>query len=181
MIKLKRNFYLGDVVYTAKKLLGKKLVRIVDDKKIIGRIVEVEAYSGHNDLASHSSNGITKRNEVMFYEGGHLYVYFIYGVHYCINIVTGKKGEGHAILIRAIEPLQGIDLMINNRYKKSKIKNYKIENLCKGPGNVAKAFGINSKFNGENLLSDRIFLVNGRKKKNEKISASQRIDRKSVV
>ena len=114
--KLPREFYSRNLLTVAKELPGKILVKNEGGKLYSGKIVEVEAYDGAIDQAAHTYKGKTKRNAVMFGEGGYFYVYFTYGAHYCCNIVTGKEGEGTAILIRALEPIDGIDLMMFNRF-----------------------------------------------------------------
>ncbi|HEY6438269.1 MAG TPA: DNA-3-methyladenine glycosylase, partial [Ignavibacteriaceae bacterium] len=107
--KLKKSFYRGELLDVARSLLGKTLVK-VDGKNILsGKIVEVEAYHGDFDEAAHSYRGKTERTEIMFEAGGYLYVYFTYGAHHCCNVVTGKKGQGTAVLIRAVEPITGIE------------------------------------------------------------------------
>ena len=114
--KLSKSFYRRNVLDVAQDLLGRILVK-VDKKEILsGKIVEVEAYDGDIDQAAHSFKGITKRNEIMFEAGGLLYVYFTYGNHFCCNVVTGAKGKGNAVLIRAVEPVLGINKMIKNRF-----------------------------------------------------------------
>ncbi len=109
MKKLPRSFYLRSTITIARELLGKRLVRVLNGKMLVGRIVETEAYRGKLDPASHAFRGRTQRNAVMFREGGHLYVYFTYGMHFCANVVTGKEGTGEAVLIHAIEPLEGTE------------------------------------------------------------------------
>lgn len=115
-----------------------------------GRIVEVEAYT-EDDPASHSFRGRTPRNAPMFCEGGHLYVYRSYGVHWCLNLVTGKEGDGQALLVRALEPTAGLNLM---RRRRGKLPNHR---LCAGPGNVCCALGVDGSFSGERI-GDRVQL-----------------------
>ena len=121
--KLNKDFYRRHALAVAPELLGKLLVRKSEDKLLSGMIVETEAYDGANDAASHSFGGRTKRNSVMFEEGGLLYVYFTYGMYYCCNIVTGKKDSGQAVLIRALEPVDGIGEMNLNRFSKYDMHN----------------------------------------------------------
>lgn len=173
--KLKRNFYKKDLLVVAKELLGKVLVKNNNGKFISGRIVEVEAYDGDIDRAAHSYGGKTKRNEVMFNEGGLLYVYLSYGVHYCSNVVTGVAGKGTAVLIRAVEPVIGVEEMMKNRFGNTKLNEKKKINLTNGPGKICQAFGINKSHSGTDLTSDKIFLVNYRLRKNEKVGVSRRI------
>jgi DNA-3-methyladenine glycosylase len=120
MRKLPRDFYTRDVLRVARELPGKVFVKKRVDTILAGKIVEVEAYSGAADEAAHSFGGVTARNQVMFREGGILYVYFTYGMHYCCNVVTGREGEGNAVLLRAMEPLEGIETMMRNRFGESK-------------------------------------------------------------
>ncbi|MED7819006.1 MULTISPECIES: DNA-3-methyladenine glycosylase [unclassified Francisella] len=134
-----------DTINTAKKLLGHFLVRKQNDTYIIGKIVETEAYL-NNDLASHSYPKKTQRNAMMFEKPGVSYVYFTYGMHYCMNVVTSEVGIGEAVLIRALEPIQGIDQMQINRSKT------KLKDLCSGPAKLTQALNINLKDNGLNLL-----------------------------
>lgn len=105
---LTREFYDRDTVEVAKDLLGCLLVREVDGQRLVARIVETEAYVGPHDRASHSSRGITERTKVMYGPPGHAYVYFIYGMHFCLNAVTEREGHGSAVLLRALEPVEGI-------------------------------------------------------------------------
>ena len=123
MKKLPRSFYTRPTLLIAKDLLGKILVRKIGKTILSGKIVEVEAYRGANDPASHAYRGKTKRNEVMFGEGGYLYVYFTYGMHFCANVVTGTKDAGEAVLIRAIEPIEGIETMRRNRNRTKQLRN----------------------------------------------------------
>jgi len=173
--KLKKSFYRGELLDVARNLLGKTLVKI-DGKNILsGKIVEVEAYHGDFDEAAHSYRGITKRTEIMFEIGGYLYVYFTYGAHHCCNVVTGKKGQGTAVLIRAIEPLSGIEAMIKNRFGR-KLKNDKEKfNLTSGPGKTCLAFGINRSHSGIDLTGDKIFILDTENINNKDIGVSKRI------
>ena len=150
--KLSRDFYLQDTVQTAKALLGKVLVHKTAEGVLSGRIVETEAYL-RDDPACHACRGMTRRNEVMFGDPGHAYVYFTYGFHYCLNFVTQPNGIAEAVLIRALEPLEGIEIMKRNRRKES------LHDLCSGPGKIAQALGINKALNGEDLLSDRLYVL----------------------
>lgn len=179
--KLDKDFYLADVLTVAKKLLGKTFVRIINDKVLTGKIVEVEAYSGSEDKASHSYNGKTNRNEVMFNRGGLLYVYFTYGMHFCSNVVAGKPGNGCAVLLRGIEPVEGIDEMALNRYGKKNITQKEIINLTNGPAKLTKAFGIKRKDNGTDLTGNDIFILGAENIPNKKISISKRIGIKKSV
>jgi len=173
--KLKRSFYKNDVLTVARNLLGKILVHKFSGKLLIAKIVEVEAYDGSVDEAAHTFTGRTKRNEVMFNEGGYLYVYLSYGVHYCCNVVTGKKDEGTAVLIRAVQPLEGINIMMKNRYGRIVTSNKEIYNLTSGPGKVCKAMSIDISNSGLDLLGGEIYLLNQRKIKDEMIGKSKRI------
>ena len=173
--KLNKKFYIRDVISVAKETLGKTFVRIENCKKLSGKIVEVEAYHGETDKSAHSYGGITGRNNIMFENGGLLYVYLIYGIYHCCNIVTGKQGEGDAILIRGIEPLSGIEKMALNRYGKKDISNSEKINLSNGPGKICQAFNINKNQNGINLTGNEIYLLNNKRVKEENIISTKRI------
>ncbi|MGB5892626.1 MAG: DNA-3-methyladenine glycosylase [Ignavibacteriaceae bacterium] len=173
--KLNKNFYKRDLLTVAKELLGKLLVKKDGNKILTGRVVEVEAYNGETDAAAHSFTGKTKGNEVMFKEGGLLYVYFTYGVHHCCNIVTGIEGKGTAVLIRAVEPAEGAETMIQNRFKRELLNDKEIFNLTSGPGKVCSAFGIIKSHSGIDLTGDKIYLVKSKLKKHEQIGVSKRI------
>ena len=155
MQKLPLSFYLrSDVVKIAKELLGKVLVTNWDGEYTSGRIVETEAYAGGLDRASHAYRGKTPRTEVMFEDGGTAYVYLCYGIHQMFNIVTNKAGTPHAILIRAVEPLEGVELMLQRTGKK------KLDHtLTRGPGNVGKAFGFHTSQCGVPMTSDELYIA----------------------
>ncbi len=164
MKKLPRSFYSRSAPHVAKDLLGKILVRRIGQTTLSGKIVEVEAYLGKKDPASHAYRSKTRRNEVMFGEGGHLYVYFTYGMHFCANVVTGKKDVAEAVLIRAIEPLDGIELMKRNR-EFTDVRHLQgvrhFHTLTNGPAKLCKALGIKKEDNGTDLRGDKIFLIEG--------------------
>jgi DNA-3-methyladenine glycosylase len=150
MVKLPRSFYEQPTVDVAKQLLGKYLVRNHPQGVTVGRIVETEAYIGPHDLACHASHGRTPRTEVMFGPAGHAYVYFVYGVHYMLNLVTEAFNHPAAVLIRALEPIYGIELMQTRR------KTEKRRNLCSGPGKLCQAFAIDRSLNAADLCGDII-------------------------
>lgn len=172
MKKLPLSFYLrDDVVQIARELLGKVLVTAWNGEKTSGRIVETEAYGGEFDRASHASKGRTDRTEVMFGEGGKAYVYLCYGIHQMFNIVTSRAGEAHAILIRAVEPLEGVDLMLERTGKKKADTT-----ITSGPGRVGKAFGFHTSQCGLLLVSDELYIGDdGYEVPDEKIHTSPRI------
>ena len=179
--KLPRKFYTRDVLTVAKELLGKILVKKENGLTISGIIVEVEAYDGEIDEAAHTYIGKTKRNEIMFGEGGFFYVYFTYGAHFCCNVVTGIEGKGTAVLIRAVEPLQGEKIMIKNRFGGKIISEKEKFNLTNGPGKVCQAFSITKEHYGIDLTGNDIFLLNNKKLKEGEIGISQRIGIKKSV
>jgi len=170
------SFFRRKPEIVAKELLGKIIVRKENELTLAAKIVETEAYLADGDLSCHSSVGKTQRNAPMFEAGGILYVYKIYGVHHCINFVTEKEGVGSAVLIRAAEPILGIVEMLNNRkMKKGEGRKLLIGDLCKGPGNLAKAFGFTGKDNFRLLNSPMLFVQNSDNSEKLKISISKRI------
>ncbi|MGZ3944058.1 MAG: DNA-3-methyladenine glycosylase [Mucilaginibacter sp.] len=154
-MKLPQSYYLDhDVLSISKDLLGKYLFTCIDGELTGGFIVETEAYNGAVDKASHAyGNRLTKRTEVMFREGGIAYVYLVYGIHEMLNVVTSTEGHAQAILIRAIEPTEGVDTMLLRR-SMDKVK----PNVTAGPGSVAKALGVDRKLNGISLQSDELWI-----------------------
>ena len=167
-LKLTRSFYQQSTVDVAKQLLGKYLVRRHPDGDCIGRIVETEAYIGPQDLACHAAKGRTKRTEVMFGAAGHAYVYFIYGMYSMLNLVTEAKDYPAAVLIRAVEPLQGIELMKQRR------QNGTLRNLASGPGKLCQAFDIDRTLDGADLCG-KIIYVEDRDEPVPKFQATARI------
>ncbi|MFI5136264.1 MAG: DNA-3-methyladenine glycosylase [Sphingobacteriales bacterium] len=154
-MKLAATYYLGsDVVDLSKNLLGKYLFTCIDGVTTGGYIVETEAYNGVVDRASHAyGNRQTPRTQTMFMQGGVAYVYLCYGIHEMFNIVTSVEGRPHAILIRAINPTEGLDVMLFRRNMLS-VKS----NITSGPGSVAKALGITRSINAVSLQSDTIWI-----------------------
>jgi DNA-3-methyladenine glycosylase len=171
--KLDYSFYRRtDPVQIAKELLGKILITRFDRVVTSGRIVETEAYRGVVDRASHAYGGRkTARTEVMYRPGGAAYVYLCYGIHHMFNVVTSQVGIPHAILIRAIQPIEGIDRMMLRTGKK------KLDfSLTRGPGNVAKALGLSTLHTGTSLLGKDIFIGDdGYRVKKEEWGATRRI------
>ena len=156
--KLPREFYTRpNVLHVARDLLGKLLVVPTrNGKRISGRIVEVEAYRGPEDRAAHSYGGRrTKRTEPMYGIGGTAYVFFVYGMYNQFNVVTNVAGTPHAVLIRAVEPIEGIELMRKRRGSQPD------DNLTNGPGKLSIALGIDRRLDGSDLLGDRVWIEEG--------------------
>ena len=145
MRKLPRAFYDRDTIVVAKELLGKYLVHRSNHVKRVGKIVEVEAYLGPHDLAAHSAKGRTERTKIMFGPPGHAYVYLIYGMHHCMNVVTERAGHASAVLLRAIEPVDNV------------------EGRTCGPGLLCHAMKIDRRLNAHDLLSDNLFITSPEK------------------
>ena len=131
----------------ARRLLGCLLIHRTPDGVAGGMIVETEAYIGAIDKASHAYRNRSERTEIMYHDGGYAYVYFIYGMHYCFNVVTGPEGEGNAVLIRALEPVVGLELMQKRRNTKT------VQNLCSGPGKLCQALAITKNEYGLDLCA----------------------------
>ncbi len=146
MTDFSRSFFTRDSRELARDLLGRYLATEFDGLRTVGRITEVEAYR-QDEPASHCYRGETERNRAMFLTGGHVYVYFIYGMHYCMNIVAGEKGYGEAVLLRGLEPVEGIDVMRRRRGPKVRDRD-----LANGPGKLTQALGIRPEHNALDLL-----------------------------
>ena len=160
-MKLERKFYDRPTLEVSKDLLGKKLVHYVKGEKLSARIVEVEAYIGAIDKAAHIyNNKITERTKVMFGPPGYAYVYLIYGMYHCMNIVTEKDGVAAAVLIRAVEPVNGIETMANYRYSKpiEDLTKKQIHNLTSGPGKLCVAMNISKINNGADLCGEEMWI-----------------------
>ncbi|WZL74200.1 DNA-3-methyladenine glycosylase [Clostridiaceae bacterium 35-E11] len=179
MKKLQRTFYEEDTLKVASNLLGKILVHRYKGIEVKGKIVEVEAYIGAIDKAAHSyNNRKTERTKVMFGPPGYAYIYLIYGMYHCMNVVTGKEGEGAAVLIRAVEPVEGIEQMAMQRYGKKleTLKKKERIHLTNGPGKLCKAFGITKENYGDDLLGNRLFICAPVFEESFEIERSRRIN-----
>lgn len=153
--RLPRAFYMQDTVTVARSLLGCVLWRRIDRHVLAARIVETEAYLGANDAASHARRGLrSARNESMYLDGGHAYVYFTYGMHWCVNVVTQEADIAEAVLLRAAEPLRGIDEMRERRPKAK--REY---DLMNGPGKLCAALAIDKSLDGESLRGTRLYIT----------------------
>jgi DNA-3-methyladenine glycosylase len=170
MKALPRRFYTRNTLTVAEELLGKHLVRYTLGAEIVGRIVEVEAYGGSDDPGSHAYCGRTPRNQLMFRKGGFAYVYFVYGKHYCFNVVTEKHDVPGAVLIRALEPVKGIETMKKNR------RTSDVLNLTNGPAKLTEAMNITGKQNGLDLTkSKELFICKLEEKERFEVVSTKRI------
>jgi DNA-3-methyladenine glycosylase len=170
MEPLPREFYSRDTRVVARDLLGKYLIRHLNDENIVAKIVEVEAYRGSDDPASHAYKGQTPRNQLMFGKAGFSYVYFTYGKHYCLNVTTEKEGIPGAVLIRAIEIMDGLELARRNRKANSLV------NLSNGPGKLTEALNITKIHNGLDLTErNELFIRHSEIDRSHEITVSRRI------
>ena len=170
MNKLSREFYLGDTVDIAQRLIGCTLVSVTEAGITSGRIVETEAYLGTEDTAAHASKGDPNgRTKILFGEGGYAYVYLIYGMYNCLNFATGPAGKPECVLIRALEPVDGLDIMAKRR------KTDKPVALCSGPGKLCMALGITRADYGADLCGGRLYVLE-REGKEPEIAATPRIN-----
>jgi len=170
MIRLDLSFYHQPTLQMARGLLGKQLVRVLNGQRLSGLIVETEAYIGEADKACHASRGRTPRTEVMYGPPGRAYVYFIYGMHHCFNVVTEEEGFPAAVLIRALEPWEGLEWMRRHRPSCSD------DQLTNGPGKLCAALAIDRTLNGVDLCASRVFFIErGRIVADEDIATSLRI------
>jgi DNA-3-methyladenine glycosylase len=169
MILINQNFYNRPTLEVARDLLGKKLVRRMDGAELSGIIVETEAYCGSGDSACHAHRGQTERNAVMFGPPGCAYVYFTYGMHYMLNLVTEEEGNPCAVLIRSIEPLSGLEEMQARRKRHGK-------DLTNGPAKLCQALGIDKSFNGCDVTrGDRLWVENHQHESPFKVLSTPRI------
>ena len=172
--RLNRAFFKRHPKEVAPELLGKYLIRKINHQKIVGKIVETEAYGGKEDKGCHVGRfGYTKRTAILFGEVGYAYVYSVYINTYCLNIVAHKDGEAGAVLIRALEPIYGIDIILKNLNK----TNYDITRLLNGPGKLCKALKITKAMNGKDMIEgNEIYITFGENIKEEDIIATPRIN-----
>ena len=164
MEKLSREFYRRDALTLAKELLGKVLVNETGGERLATKIVETEAYMGPDDKAAHFYGGKrTPRTDVIYGDGGFAYIYLIYGMYHCFNIVTGVKNEPQAVLIRAVEPLEGFDSMAQNRFKLpyKELLQKQVLGLTNGPGKLCLALDLDKSLNKQDLCSDRLYVEDG--------------------
>jgi len=168
--RLGRAFYARDTLKVARELLGKRLVRVMGGERLSGLILETEAYIGEEDRACHASRGRTPRTEVMYGLPGHAYIYFIYGMYHCLNVVTDRVGFPAAVLIRGLQPQEGVEYMRRNRGFPPEGE------LTNGPGKLCQALAIDRSLNGLDLCqSDLLFLEEGREVDPGEIEVTPRI------
>ena len=170
MRALPRSFYARNTVFVAKEMLGKTLVRQSPQGRIAAKIVEVEAYRGNDDPASHAYRRKTPRNQLMFGKAGFTYIYFIYGNHYCLNVATEREGIPGAVLIRAVEVIEGLELARKNR------KTNSLANLSNGPGKLTQALNITQRQNGLDLTQKKeLFIYKPKTRENFEIVTTKRV------
>ncbi len=170
-MKLTRDFYERNTLEVARELLDKYLVHTDCEGTTIGKIIEVEAYIGPGDAAAHTYKGLrSQRTEVAFGPGGYAYVYLIYGMHHCFNIVTNSTGKPEAVLVRALEPVDGLELMRRRR------KTDDVKKLCSGPGKLCSAMNIPKVHNAADLCGDELYLLDNCAVPESNISATPRIN-----
>ncbi len=175
MKPLPQAFFRRPVLRVAPELLGCMLVRRSGDATVAGRIVEVEAYR-QDDPASHTYAGLTPRNEVMFGPGGVLYVYFTYGMHFCANVVTGRRGHGEALLLRAVEPVLGLEVMSERRYGAAAPATMRhLRDLTRGPARLCQAFQLDKSDNGADLRGPHVFITRAWTREVLRVARSPRI------
>ena len=172
---LPRSFYARPTLAVARDLLGCVLVRRVRGRIVSGYITETEAYIGHDDPASHAARGMTPRNAIMFDDPGFAYVYFVYGMYWCLNAVTEGRGIPAAVLIRGVWPKDGAASMARRRFGTTQLTAQQKKNIANGPGKLCSAFGIDRAANGADLCGHNLFIVRGVDVKDAQVQTSGRI------
>ncbi|MCC3867850.1 DNA-3-methyladenine glycosylase [Terrisporobacter mayombei] len=156
-----KKFYNTDGITLARNLLNKFLIREYDDKKIVTKIVETEAYMGAIDKAAHAyKNKKSTRTDPLYLSGGHIYVYLIYGMYNCLNLSANKENIPECVLIRAVEPISDLDEISYNRFSKSydELTNYQKKNLTNGPGKLCKGLNVDRSLSGENIFGSKLYI-----------------------
>ena len=174
-----KKFFQQDGINLAKSILGKYLIRKYDEKIIVSKIVETESYMGVEDKAAHVyGDKKTERTKPLYLDGGHIYVYLIYGMYYCFNISSNKENIPECVLIRAIEPIEGIDEISYNRYKKdyNDLSSYQKRNITNGPGKLCMALNITKDLNLKSILGNELYISDYYYKNNEKIYADDNFE-----
>jgi DNA-3-methyladenine glycosylase len=176
MTVLPRAFYEQEVTLAAHSLLGKRLVRRWQGRLLSGIIVETEAYRGEEDLACHARSGRTPRTAVMYGPAGHAYVYFTYGMHWCLNAVCGVEGFPAAVLLRAVWPLTGLEEMAKRRGR------FPVEQWCNGPAKLCQAFAVDGDLNGTDLclLGNQLWIEDGPEIPDVRVTTGPRVGIQSV-
>lgn len=175
---LESDFFKKDTVEVAKSLIGKKIIRNISGNFFCAKIVETEAYLGLDDRACHSYGGrITDRNKTLYLDGGHIYVYLIYGMYNLLNIVTRDQDHPEAVLIRGVEPLYNLDGISKNRFGKSykDLSTYQKKNLTNGPGKLSMGLGIDRSLNGKILSKDYLYIGEGQEVPESDLVITKRI------
>lgn len=175
---LKKDYYMDNALNLAKDLLGKVLVREINGKVLKGKIVETEAYIGAIDKASHAYNGKrTERTETLYHQGGVAYVYLIYGIYHCFNVITNEVDVAEGVLIRALEPVNELDYISNIRFGKdySSLNKQQIKGLTNGPGKLCMAYSIDKNLNGKDLFNKGDIYIEDGGKEQVEIVESKRI------
>lgn len=174
-----KEFFRQDGISLAKAILGKFLIRKYDNKILVCKITETESYMGVDDKAAHVyKDKKTDRTKPLYLDGGHIYVYLIYGMYFCLNISANKEGIPECVLIRGIEPIYGIDEICKNRFNKNfnELSNYQKKNIGNGPGKVCMALKIDKSFNYKYILDEELYISDFYYNDNEKIYSDNNID-----
>ena len=179
MKRLEENFFTRDALTVGKELIGKYLVREIDGEKLVVKITETESYLGDIDKACHAYGGkITNRTKTFYLKGSTIYVYLIYGMYYCFNVITDKKDKASAVLIRGAEPVENLEKLSMLRYNKpyNSLNSYQKKNFLNGPGKLCKALSIDKTFNEKSVLSNDIYFLDNKDFDKSVIKTGKRIN-----